>query len=139
MTSRLRSVGFFTELAPGWGLPLDGSIQDAVRPAGEPDEHLIVAYLRRGTGLWSEMSAGPDVLDPEAPHLTAIGSLYTDGTWLWREDLPYYLATYHLALPAAFVDHVREHGHAAPRVPEARLVEIATQDLGLDLGRPATP
>ncbi|WP_424854259.1 hypothetical protein [Streptomyces sp. SAI-170] len=47
-------------------MPLDGSIRDAVRPAGEPDERRIVEYLGQGTGLWSEMSAGPDVLDPEA-------------------------------------------------------------------------
>lgn len=133
MTPPIRSVGFYTELSPGWGTPLDGSIKDAVRATGEPDERRIVEYLGQGTGLWSEMSAGPDVLDPEAPALTGIGSLYTDGSWLWREDLPYYLSTYHLALPAAFLDHVRSLGHIAPPVAEARLVEIATQDLRLDL------
>jgi hypothetical protein len=116
-------------------MPLDGSIRDAVRPAGEPDERRIAEYLGQGTGLWSEMSAGPDVLDPEAPVLSSIGSLRTDGTWLWREDLPYYLSTYHLALPAEFLGHVRRLGHTPPPVAETRLVEIATRDLGIRLGR----
>lgn len=135
MTAPVRSVGFYAELSPGWGMPVDGSIRDAVRSAGEPDEGRIVEYLRRGTGLWSEMSAGPDVLDPEGPVLTGTGSLRTDGTWLWREDLRYYLSTYHLALPAEFLAHVRRLGYAPPPVAEARLTEIVTRDLGIGLSR----
>jgi hypothetical protein len=129
----IRSVGFFSELSPGWGFPLDGSIKDFVNPAGEPDEPEMIAYLRNGVGIWSEMSAGPDVLDPEAPDLLGIGSLYTDGTWFWRHDLAYYLGKYHVSLPAEFVNHVRESHHEVPKVPESRLVEILTQDLGMDL------
>ncbi|MFJ5776554.1 hypothetical protein [Streptomyces sp. NPDC093094] len=130
----IHPLGFFAELSPGWGLPLDGSIRDAVRLAGEFDEDRIAGYLRGGTGIWSEMSAGPDVLDPEAPDLTGIGSLYTDGTWIWREDLAYYLSKYHVTLPADFLGHARGLGYSAPRVPDSRLIEIATEDLGMDLG-----
>ncbi|MEV4786309.1 hypothetical protein AB0K53_12800 [Streptomyces tuirus] len=129
----IRPVGFFSELSPGWGLAETGSIKDAVRPSGEPDESGILVYLRNGTGIWSEMSAGPDVLDPNAPELTGIGSLYTDGTWLWREDLPYYVAKYHLALPDEFVQHIRTLEHKAPAVLESRLIDIARNDLGISM------
>ncbi|MGX5213361.1 hypothetical protein ACWKT3_32510 [Streptomyces violaceus] len=130
----IRPVGFFSELSPGWGLAETGSIKDAVRTSGEPDENSILEYLRKGTGIWSEMSAGPDVLDPDAPDLTGIGSLFTDGIWIWREDLPHYVAKYHVSLPDEFVEHIRALSYEAPPVPEARLIEIATQDLGIGMG-----
>ncbi|KAB1987024.1 hypothetical protein F8144_19790 [Streptomyces triticiradicis] len=79
------------------------------------------------------MSAGPDVLDPEASELSGIGSLYTDGIWLWRQDLSYYLAKYHVSLPPDFVTQVRNARHQVPEVPESRLVEILTQDLGIEM------
>lgn len=79
------------------------------------------------------MSAGPDVLDPDGPDLPGIGSMYTDGTWIWREDLRYYLATYHVALPDDFVKHIRALDYTAPAVPESRLVDIARHDLGLSM------
>lgn len=129
----IRPVGFFTELSPGWGLPEDGSIKDAVRSSGEPDERRILGYLRSGTEIWSEMSAGPDVLAPEAPNMTGIGSLITDGTWLWRDDLPYYIARYHVSLPDRFLERIRSLNYVAPTVPENRLIEISTEDLGISL------
>jgi hypothetical protein len=116
------------------GLPDDGSIREAVRPFGEPDEQGILEYVRSGTAIWSEMSAGPDVLNPEAPGMPDVGSLATDGTWLWREDLPYYIATYHVMLPGDFLEHVRSLHHTAPKPPESRLIEIPVEDLGIDPG-----
>ncbi|MFF9188432.1 MULTISPECIES: hypothetical protein [Streptomyces] len=130
----IRPVGFFSELSPGWGFPEDGSIRDAVRPSGERDESDIVSYLMNGTGIWSEMSAGPDVLHPDGPLLTGIGSLYTDGEWIWRGDLPHYVSTHHVSLPAEFLRHVRDLGYSPPKVPDSRLTEIAVEDLGMDIG-----
>lgn len=129
----VRTVGFFTELAPGWGFPAEGSITDAVRDFGVADESRVVSYLRGGAWIWAEMGAERDVLDPEGPTLVSAGSLCTDGAWVWREDLSYYLATYHLALPDDFVTRVRELAYSPPVVPESRLVEIATRDLGISM------
>ena len=127
----IRPVGFFAELGPGWGLPPDGLLRHAVRPVGEPDEAETIGYLGQGAGIWAEMSAGPDVLDPEAPVLSGVGSLFTDGTWLWRQDLAYYLGTYHVTLPRDFLTHVRKARYRVPAVPETRLLEILTRDLGI--------
>ncbi|MFF0514916.1 hypothetical protein [Streptomyces sp. NPDC004250] len=134
----VRPVGFFDELMPGWGFRGGGSIKDAARTSGEPDEQGILSYLRQGAEIWSEMGAQPDVLDPEGPILAGAGSLYTDGVWLWRDDLTYYVATYHLVLPQDFITHVRERDHAPPRVPESQLLDILTNDLGIRVGRAGT-
>ncbi|MET8662832.1 hypothetical protein ABZV87_00700 [Streptomyces tendae] len=129
----VRAVGFFDELSPGWGFPTEGAIKDAVRSSADADEHRLVEYLRRGAGIWSEMGAQADVLDPEGPVLVSAGSLLTDGVWLWRDDLAYYVDRYHLALPGDFVACVRELGYSPPEVPESRLVEILTRDLGIPM------
>jgi hypothetical protein len=129
----IRPVGFFSELSPGWVLAESGSIKDAVRFSAGPDESRILDYLRNGTAIWSEMSAGPDVLDPDAPDLTGVGSLFTDGTWLWREDLPYYVAKHHVSLPDEFVEHTRDLNYETPPVLDTRLIDIATQDLGIHM------
>ncbi|MFJ7786642.1 MULTISPECIES: hypothetical protein [Streptomyces] len=129
----INPVGFFSELNPGWGLPESGSIRDAVRSSGETDEAEIVSYLLHGTEIWSEMSAGPDVLDPEGQLLTGIGSLRTDGEWIWRGDLSHYVSRHHVALPDQFVTHIRDSHYSPPKVPESRLVAIATEDLGMSL------
>ncbi|WP_415941583.1 hypothetical protein [Streptomyces sp. 067-1] len=44
------------------------------------------------------------------------------------------MAAYHLALPEAFRAHAGELGHCPPEVPESRLVEILTPDLGVPMG-----
>jgi hypothetical protein len=129
----VRAVGFFSELSPGWGFPEEGLMSDAVRSDGDPDESDIVAYLRDGPEIWSEMSAGTDVLDPQGPTLVAIGSLHTDGSWLWRKDLPYYVAKYHLSLPVEFIAHVRGLEYKIPELPESRLIRILAEDLGIDM------
>ncbi|MFC8871313.1 hypothetical protein ACFUAC_27290 [Streptomyces sp. NPDC057148] len=129
----VRPVGFFAEFQPGYGFPTAGSITDAVRDSGVADESRVVSYLRGGAWIWAEMWAGRDVLNAEGPTLVSAGSLYTDGAWVWREDLSYYLATYHLALPDDFVARVRELDYSPPVVPESRLIEIATRDLGVSM------
>ncbi|MFI9616043.1 hypothetical protein ACIHCM_30920 [Streptomyces sp. NPDC052023] len=129
----IRTLGFFSELHPGWGLPPDGSIRDAVGTTGDPDEASIVAYLRGGTGIWSEMGAEPDVLDPVGPSLTGAASLYTDGEWIWREDLIYYVVKYHVTLPEDFLSHVRARDYMPRKVPERRLIAIASTGLGIKM------
>lgn len=80
------------------------------------------------------MGAQADVLDPEGPTLVSAGSLLTDGVWLWRDDLAYYVDKYHLVLPGALVARARELDYRPPEVPESRLVAIMTRDLGIPMG-----
>ncbi|MFE2939572.1 hypothetical protein ACFXKG_11030 [Streptomyces sp. NPDC059255] len=107
-------LGFYDELDAGPGQP-NGSLHDAVRPTGKPDEADLVAYLDAGHYLIDVMESGRDVLTGR-PHRHSAGcsSLLTDGTWLWRQDFPHYVETHHAALPEAFTEHVRGQGFRMP-------------------------
>ncbi|MFC9426345.1 hypothetical protein [Streptomyces sp. NPDC056987] len=109
-------LGFYDELdaGPGSGQP-NGSLHDALRATGEPDEADLVAYLDAGHYLIDVMESGRDVLTGR-PHRHSAGcsSLLTDGTWLWRQDFPHYVETHHAALPEEFTEHVRGQGYRMP-------------------------
>lgn len=113
-------LGFYDELDNGSGQP-NGSIRDAVQPAGEPDEAELVAYLDAGHVLIDVMEGGPDVITG-SPHRHSPGcsSLLTDGTWLWRLDFPHYVETHHVSLPDAFIEHVRGLTYRMPTITVAR-------------------
>jgi hypothetical protein len=112
--------GFYDELDDRPGQP-SGSIRDAVRSVGEPDEAHLVAYLDVGHVLIDVMEAGHDVITG-SPHRHSPGcsSLVTDGTWLWRQDFPHYLETHHVSLPGAFLEHVRSLNHQMPTIAVAQ-------------------
>ncbi|MFJ9629833.1 hypothetical protein ACIRU8_19185 [Streptomyces sp. NPDC101175] len=116
-------LGFYSELGNGpdrlTGGP-SGSIRDAVRPVAEPDEAELVAYLDGGHVLLDVMESAPDVITGR-PHRHSPGcsSLMTDGSWLWRRDFPHYVETHHVALPEAFVAHVRALRHQMPTIDVA--------------------
>ncbi|MFH8487918.1 hypothetical protein [Streptomyces longisporoflavus] len=129
----IKVAGFFEELSPGWGFPTCGSIREFTHGVGIPDQDRVLSYLRSGTGIWSEMSAGPDVLNPDAPLLSGIGSLYTDGEWLWREDLAYYVETHHIDLPAEFLSRIRSFDYMPPEIEKSRLLSIMTDDLRIPM------
>ncbi|WP_063057418.1 hypothetical protein [Nocardia sienata] len=112
-------LGFYVELDDHSGQ--SGSIHDAVRPVGEPDEADLVAYLEAGHVLIDVMESGRDVITGSShPHAPGCSSLVTDGTWLWRHDFPYYLETHHVSLPETFLDHVRSLNYQMPTIAVAQ-------------------
>ena len=107
-------LGFYDEFENCPGQP-NGSIHDAVRPVGEPDEAALVAYLDAGHIMLDVMEGGHDAITGSAHrHSLGCSSLVTDGTWLWRQDFPHYVETHHVLLPEAFVEHVRNLNHRMP-------------------------
>ncbi|WP_019711966.1 hypothetical protein [Streptomyces xinghaiensis] len=107
-------------------------MRDAVRPAGEPDEADLVAYLDAGYILIDVMEAGRDVLTGSR-HRHALGcsSLVSDGTWLWRLDFPHYVETHHVALPEAFIAHVRGLDYQMPALVTERFAPRYNETLPL--------
>lgn len=84
-TLMVKPLGFFLELAPRMEPAAGRPAQEAVRPVGEADEDGILAYLRAGLEIYSEMDGGRDVLNPEDTGVQlGTGPLHTDGEWLWR-------------------------------------------------------
>jgi hypothetical protein len=123
-------VGFFSELYDDE--PAAPLLRDAVRSVARPDEARIVAYLKAGVGLAGVGKYVGDVLNPSA-RFAVSPSLLTDGVWLWRADLPYYVATYHVELPDEFVAHMRRNAWAVPAMSEAEESRLGRQ-LYRDMG-----
>ncbi|MFJ2215616.1 hypothetical protein ACIQVO_25130 [Streptomyces sp. NPDC101062] len=113
-------LGFYDELDDLPDRP-NGSVHDAVRPTGEPDEAALVTYLDAGHALIDVMEGGRDVITGLGHrHSAGCSSLLTDGTWLWRLDFPHYVETHHVVLPESFTEHVRGQGYRMPALVTER-------------------
>jgi hypothetical protein len=119
-----KHVGFFRELYDDE--PRLPSIREAIRPSPHPDEARIIAYLKAGVGLAGVGKYVGDVLNPAARFAISPG-LETDGVWLWRADLPYYVATYHVELPDEFVANMRQNGWSVPALSAAEKSRLSRQ------------
>ncbi|MDQ0405613.1 hypothetical protein ABVB69_08660 [Streptomyces sp. NPDC000349] len=131
----IRTVGFFREQASSWGIEREHSIHELVRPAGEADEEAIVNYLVNGADIFSEMGAELDVLSPDEFPIAGGASLKTDGTWVWRLDLPHYVDAYHVALPDDFLQTIRSREYVVPQLEEDTLFAILEEVTGIDYRR----
>ncbi|MET7876175.1 hypothetical protein ACPXB1_12680 [Micromonospora sp. DT68] len=112
----MKTVGFFRELGPSQTEVYVESIHPHVDSKPLPDALRVEDYLRHGHGLIDVMGAEIDVLG-SGRHLIGGASVLTDGEWLWRDDLRFYLATYHVRLPTDFLQTVRSNDY---RVPDLR-------------------
>ncbi len=106
----MRRLGFFDELVGTDAC--DESMLAAVRSSPDESEAAVVAYLRTGVPVLDVMERRRDVLD--ATPVAETGSLLTDGTWYWREDLAHYVSKYHLQLSDDFLSHVKAHDFQVP-------------------------
>jgi hypothetical protein len=99
------------------------SMHELVRATPFSWEPLALQYLAQGVacGVYNDPGLLFDVLQPgqridaasrEDPRLAEVtiqpGLLLTDGVWVWSGVLPYYLAVYHLELPARFLQFAAE-------------------------------
>ncbi|MEW2580398.1 hypothetical protein [Streptomyces syringium] len=125
----MKVLGFHEETWPATPGSV-GSIRDAVTDAPGPDEREIAAYLRGGHVLFASMGVVDDVLG-SGESIVGGGSLFTDGEWVWRGDLWFYVTTYHLALPDEFVTRARAAGFQVPAVGRERLMELTDAVLAL--------
>ncbi|MFI2026750.1 hypothetical protein [Streptomyces buecherae] len=78
------------------------------------------------------MGVSVDVLGTDGQILGG-DSLLTDGEWVWRKDLSFYVETYHLELPHEFLDRVRAFEGQPPEVSVERLQEL-TADISRTFG-----
>src|SRR5262249_28493740 len=106
----LQRTGFFREMPHGE--PTDPSLAEARNSTATPHQERVAAYLE--AGLASTVSPGPrrEVFEPGK----VIGPAHslTDGKFVWPGDLAYYVRTYHVRLPGAFIEHMLSSGWAVP-------------------------
>jgi hypothetical protein len=119
----LRTVGFFRELV---GTPSDSdqpSIHDAV---GRLDAAYVPAFHAYLTGApvlgWFSMIA-QDELEATRPDIGPL-ALHTDGTWVWRSDLAYYVERYAVAVPVELLGHLAARGWIPPTEDELDLAAL---------------
>lgn len=111
--TELKRLGFFHELTPEQAeVALSRLRQD--RPLREEDE--ILRYLQGGKVFAQCMQVEEDSLTSPPTPLGPV-LLLTDGKWAWAQSLCYFVCTYHLRLPAEFLDDARANGWICP-VPE---------------------
>ena len=121
--SKLHLVGKFRELWPRSPLDLP-SILGYLSETAHPQEESICEYLCRGAMLTGGLSIRTDALDSSRSERIGSGSLLTDGIWAWNDDLPYYVRTYHVALPASFVAHMRKQNWHPKPVDDSELLRL---------------
>lgn len=93
-----------------------GSIRDAARPAPAEHEAAVAAYLRSGRLVLDVMEKSPDVIDGREVRET--GSLLTDGSWYWREDLAHYIEAHHVVLRSEFMRFLEARQFRGPDLTE---------------------
>ncbi|MFF0718248.1 MULTISPECIES: hypothetical protein [unclassified Micromonospora] len=116
----MRTVGFFRELGPGATDVYAGSIEAHLGRQPLEDAPGVIDYLRHGHVLIDVMGAEVDVLG-SGRHLVGGASVLTDGEWLWRDDLRFYVASYHLELPDEFLARIRRLQHQVPDLSTSEL------------------
>ncbi|MCO5411206.1 hypothetical protein [Ralstonia mojiangensis] len=101
----MRVVGVFRELT-GQKASFLPSIYEVKNKLLPQDATQLVAYLRKGVPVFDVMEATRDAFDP-TKFVNGGPSLLSDGTWVWREDLAYYVECYRVDVCSEFIEHAR--------------------------------
>lgn len=117
----LLEVGFFMEL--GRASAGGPSLVQARRETAQPDEENIVHYLETAAAFGVSGSMADDYFDPSKKAVAPLETV-TDGVWLWRRDLAYYVRHYHVLLPPDFVAHMRQRGWEPPAFTRDELIRV---------------
>lgn len=83
---------------------------------------LVKTYLSKGTGAmgWMEWLSDPISGESIGPHET-----FTDGIWLWRNDLTFLLDRYRIGLPKDFLSLVESKKTPEPVQMTRALIDVA--------------
>jgi hypothetical protein len=101
---------------------------DARSQSPHPDEVRIAEYLRKAQPYIVSPGVTFDVLNGAGP--IGSGTILTDGEWAWPDDLAHYLETYHVELPAPFLEAIVAAGFIPPSLTIQQLRGIALPNMG---------
>lgn len=122
----MKIADHFQELwSPSFGAPR-GSMRDFLADSAYDDEREITQYLLAGHDLFSVMGSSEDVLG-SGQTIMGGDSIYSDGEWVWRGDLWFYVRTHHVALPTEFLERIRGFDYVMPAEDLSSLMEIAKE------------
>jgi hypothetical protein len=106
------------------------SILENVAESPLPDADQVVSYLKGGHVLIDFMDISDDVFD-RSRQIMGGPSTVTDGDWIWRDDLAYYVARHNVIVPAEFLELIRQRQYVVPDVDEPTLDRIADEAVRL--------
>lgn len=91
------------------------NLKDFVNAQPLENESEILSYLEKGIILFLRPVAVFDCLGDTGKFVGG-ANIYTDGNWLWKGYLPYFIKNYHVSLPMDFVEHARSNNWTLPEV-----------------------
>ncbi|NEB36447.1 hypothetical protein [Streptomyces sp. SID14515] len=120
----MRIADFHKEVWPPSFGTAAGNVKDSVALNRYADIEGITKYLLSGHELFSVMGSSEDVLGTGE---TILGgdSIHSDGEWVWRGDLCFYVRKHHVQLPEEFLERMRGKGYVMPPENDIELRKIA--------------
>ncbi|WP_211474694.1 hypothetical protein [Collimonas humicola] len=100
----MKVIGLFKEMVLGAD-PKAIGISDMVGKLSKTEVISVLEYLKSGVGVFDVMGAERDPLN-HSVILSGAASLISDGYWIWRLDLPYYVEKYQIQLNEEFLRQV---------------------------------
>ncbi|MFF0468298.1 hypothetical protein ACFYPX_12825 [Micromonospora zamorensis] len=127
---QLNAAGMFREFGPVRSAEPQESIFDSVADEELPDLTQVVGYLNSGHVLIDVMDVANDAFDSTRQVMNG-STVLTDGDWLWRKDLAYYVRRHRVVLPKGFLALIRERDYVVPSrgVPELTACSRQARDL----------
>lgn len=86
----------------------------------------VAAYLRAAPAVLTTAAGTRDLLFPDRSDHVPLG-FRTDGTWIWPEDVAYYLEQDEASPDPPLLKHIREQDYVMPDVPAAVLTTAYTE------------
>ena len=78
-----------------------------------PDKKKILEYLKNGTRLAHVKYTERDILGSGKP-LPCCRDAITDGVWVWKASVVYWIKKYNLMLPDEFIQYMKDQNWTVP-------------------------
>ncbi|MFE3329907.1 hypothetical protein [Streptomyces sp. NPDC059176] len=122
----MKLIGFYQEMDPGYSVAWGGPVPPPESGAGKYPVRDVISYLKSGYPILDVMELTTDVIGG-AFRVPGGSSVLTDGQFVWREDLAWYIERYQVDLPQDFIDTAQSHDFRTPPVGHEALLNISVE------------
>lgn len=122
----MKFIGFYQEMDPKYAGSWGGPAPLPESGVGKYPVQDLVGYLKSGYPILDVMELTTDVIGG-AFRVPGGSSVLTDGEFVWREDLAWYVDRYHIDLPQDFLETAQHHAYRTPSIPHETLISISVE------------
>ncbi len=115
-------VGFFKELDPEFSNFPD-SIYDFKNKLDPDIKPMVLNYLTQSTGIMDWVDTVGDCLNRDRA-IVGGSCEWSDGEWIFREDLAYYVKEYDVGLPSKFIEKIINNNGIPPLSDETVRMDL---------------